>query len=150
MQEKVERKEKDDICKIYTTLTHPVESAWRFQIWYAHPISLDCHQLYNFARLPPTVHSNLSERLCSRSTFLRSFAVSRSLSNVVRFSPCTILPNFIDRSAETALYSSFGGHNGGVGRKGEKRKRTSGNFIASIHNQKGPCVQPQPFATITT
>ena len=27
IQEKVERKERDDICRIYTTLTHPVESA---------------------------------------------------------------------------------------------------------------------------
>ena len=38
-----------------------------------------------------------------------------------------ILPNFIDLSAETALYSRFGGHKGGVvmGEKGEKRKRTS-------------------------
>jgi hypothetical protein len=39
-----------------------------------------------------------------------------------------ILPNFIDLSAEAALYLCFGGHNGGMGRKGEKRKRTSGNF----------------------
>jgi len=36
----------------------------------------------------------------------------------------TILPNFIDLSAETALYSRFGGHNGGIV-KGEKRKHTS-------------------------
>jgi len=41
-----------------------------------------------------------------------------------------ILPNFIDLSAETALYSRFGGHKGGVvtgekGEKGEKRRRTS-------------------------
>ena len=36
----------------------------------------------------------------------------------------TILLNFIDLSAETALYSQFGGHNGGAV-KGEKRKRTS-------------------------
>jgi hypothetical protein len=39
----------------------------------------------------------------------------------------TILPNFIDLSAETVLYSRFGGHKGGVveGEKGEKRKRMS-------------------------
>jgi hypothetical protein len=36
----------------------------------------------------------------------------------------TILPNFIDLFAETALYLRFGGHKGGVV-KGEKRKRTS-------------------------
>jgi hypothetical protein len=36
----------------------------------------------------------------------------------------TILPNFIDLSAEAALYSRFGGYNGGVV-KGEQRKRTS-------------------------
>jgi len=29
-------------------------------------------------------------------------------------STCTILPNFINLSAETALYSRFGGHNRGV------------------------------------
>jgi hypothetical protein len=39
-------------------------------------------------------------------------------------STSTILPNFIDLFAETALYLSFGGHKGGVVR-GEKRKRTS-------------------------
>jgi hypothetical protein len=39
----------------------------------------------------------------------------------------TTLPNFIDLSAETVLYSHFGGHKGGVveGEKEEKRKRTS-------------------------
>jgi hypothetical protein len=39
----------------------------------------------------------------------------------------TILPNFIDLSAETVLSSRFGGHKGGVakGEKGEKRKCTS-------------------------
>ena len=39
----------------------------------------------------------------------------------------TILLDFIDLSAETALYSRFGSHKGGVvkGEKGEKRKRTS-------------------------
>ena len=36
----------------------------------------------------------------------------------------TILPNFIDLFAETALDSRFGGHKGGVV-KGEKEKRTS-------------------------
>jgi hypothetical protein len=36
----------------------------------------------------------------------------------------TTLPNFIDLSAETALYSRFSGHSGGVV-EGEKRKRTS-------------------------
>jgi hypothetical protein len=42
-------------------------------------------------------------------------------------STLTVLLNFIDLSAETALYSRFGGHKGGVikGEKGEKRKRTS-------------------------
>jgi len=34
----------------------------------------------------------------------------------------TILPNFVNLSAEAALYSRFGGHNGGIV-KGEKRKR---------------------------
>jgi hypothetical protein len=70
-----------------------------------------------FAWLPPTVDS---ERLYSQSACLRSaviFVKRRTVS--IR----TILPNFIDLSAET-LYLRSGGHNGGV-IKAEKRKRTS-------------------------
>ena len=54
----------------------------------------------------------------------------RDLRSVVIFvkyrevSTRMILPNS-SAIAETALYSRFGSHNGGVGRKGEKRKRMS-------------------------
>ena len=63
--------------------------------------------------------------------------------------------------AETALYSRFGGHNGGVV-KGEKRKYRSSIWFSwptkvilpanqgdLQGNQKGPCVQAHAFATIT-
>jgi len=64
-----------------------------------------------------------------------------------------ILPNFIDLSAKTALYSRFGGHKGGVvtGEKGEKRKRlqfgspgqpkriSRATKAILQGNQKGPC-----------
>ena len=56
----------------------------------------------------------------SRSAFLRSALIFVKYRKV---STRTILSNFIDLSAETALYSRFGGHNGGVV-MGEKRKRT--------------------------
>ena len=72
----------------------------------------------NLAWLPPTVHSN-----CSEAVYLatRTFAISAvlSLSNIVRFPPvryCQISPAI----AETALYSRFGGHNGGVVEKGRR------------------------------
>ena len=69
----------------------------------------------NFAWLPPAVRSNCSEAIClaARTLFLEAF-----LRSAVIFVKCrkvstrTTLPNFIDLSAETALYSRFGGHNG--------------------------------------
>ena len=70
-----------------------------------------------------SVRSNCSEAIClaARTLFLEAF-----LRTAVIFVKCrkvstrTTLPNFIDLSAETALYSRFGGHNGGVGRKGKR------------------------------
>ena len=45
----------------------------------------------------------------------------------------TMLPNFIDLSAEAVLYSLFGGHNGGVV-KGAQRKRTSSKRSLRVAN----------------
>ena len=55
------------------------------------------------------------------AAFLRSAVIFVKYRKV---SARMILLNFINLSAETALCSRFGGHNGGVV-KGEKRKRTS-------------------------
>ena len=85
----------------------PLASAVRFQIRYAHPMSLDCHQLYIVIVAKPCAWLQKP----SQSAFLRSvmiFVKSREVST------CTILPNFINLSVETALYSCFGGHNRGV------------------------------------
>ena len=73
----------------------------------------------NFAWLPLAIHSNCSEAVCLaartllladlRSAFLRSVVIFVKYREV---STRTVLPNSIDLSAETALYSRFGGHNG--------------------------------------
>ena len=57
---------------------------------------------FNFARLLLAVYSNRSERLYLRSAFLRSVMIFVKYREV---STRTVLPNFIDLSAETALYS---------------------------------------------
>jgi len=79
----------------------------------AHPIS------------PGSVHSNCSEAVCLATGILLLAAFLRSVVIFVKYreaSTCMILPNFVNLSAEIALYSRFGGHNGGIV-KGEKRKR---------------------------
>ena len=72
----------------------------------------------NLAWLPPTVHSNCSEAVClaARTRSVEIFIKYREVSTRM------ILPNFIDFSTETVLYSRFGGHKGGVvtGRRGRR------------------------------
>ena len=120
----------------------PLASAARFQIRYAHPISPDCHQLYTVIVAKPYAWLQKPEAVRNRP----SSAVSWSLLNIVRFPPvwyCQISSAI----AETALYSRFSGHNGGVV-KGEKRKRTSLKEFNSPSQlrqfpratKKGPCV----------
>ena len=109
-----------------TSFTPPFSE---LQIRYAHPISPGCHQLY----------SNCSEavRLATRTLLLAAFLRSVVIFVKYREVPTrTILPNFVNLSAETALYSRFGGQNGGIVR-GEKRKR---------HLQFG---QPRRFSRAT-
>jgi hypothetical protein len=72
----------------------------------------------------PAVHSNCSEAVCLAARTLLLAAFLRSVVIFVKYreiSTRTILLNFITLSAETALYSRFGGHVV----KGEERKRIS-------------------------
>src|ERR1700733_6152981 len=91
---------------IYVSVARPASHPpWaRFQIRYAHPISLDCHQLYIIVVAKP--YAWLQEPSRSRSVVI--FIKYREVSTHM------ILPNFIDLSAETTLYSRFGGHKGSV------------------------------------
>ena len=92
--------------------------AYRFRIRYT----------FNPARSPPAVHGDRSERLCLTA---RTSAVRDWSFTVVIFvkyhevSSRTIFPNFIGQCGETVLYSRFGA---GVGKRGRRRKRTSGKF----------------------
>ena len=88
------------------------------------PLWRDLNSLHasNFAWLPPAVRSNCSEAiyLAARTLFLEAF-----LRSAVIFVKCckvstrTTLPNLINISAETVLYSRFGGHNGRRSKGGE-------------------------------
>jgi hypothetical protein len=103
------------------TDAHPAPPLSELQIRFGYLISPDCRQLYIVIVAKP--YAWLQELYFWRTCDGPSSAVSWSLSNIVRFPPvryCQI-PSAIE---ETALYSRFGGHNGGVVR-GEKRKRTS-------------------------
>ena len=107
----------------------------------------------NLAWLPPTVYSNCSEAiyLAARTRSVVIFIKYREVSTYM------ILPNFIDFSTETVLYSRFGGHKGGVvtgrrGRRGGVRlqfgspgqlKQISRSTKAILQgNHKGPCAEP--------
>ena len=63
----------------------------------------------------------------------------------------TMLLNFIDLSAETALYSRFGGHKGGVvkGEKGEEEEAHVFNLIL-LANQSDSLWQPKRSLRIAT
>ena len=85
---------------------------------------------------------NCSEavRLATRTLLLAAFLDSVVIFVKYREVPTrTILPNFVNLSAETALYSRFGGQNGGIV-KGEERKR---------HLQFDSPGQPRRFSRAT-
>jgi len=105
------------------------------------------------AKSPPTAW--LQELRFWQTCDRPSSAVSWSLSNIVRFPPvryCQIPSTSLQRQRCTRVLAAT---TGGVV-KGERKKRTSSIWFswptkAILHgNQKGPCVQPQPFATTTT
>ena len=116
------------------------------------------HQLYIVTVAKP--YAWLQELCFWRTCDRPSSAVSWSLLNIVRFPPIRYC-QISSAIAEIALYSRFGGHNGGVV-MGEKRKCTSSIWFSwptkailpanqgdLQGNQKGPCVQVHAFATIT-
>ena len=67
----------------------------------------------NLAWLPLAVRSNCSEAIClaARTLFLEVLCSAVIFVKCRKVSTRTTLPNFINISAETALYSRFGGHN---------------------------------------
>jgi len=75
-----------------------------------------------------------------RPAFLRGVVIFVKYREV---STRTILPNSIDLSAETALYSRFGGHNGG---------RTPCKFVnvKSFELSESRCPNTWPCATVHT
>jgi hypothetical protein len=115
---------------VHDHLTPPL---WRKAIRFAYSI---------LAWLPPAIVANA---LCLRSAF-RSVVIFVKYREV---STRTILPNFIDLSAEAVLYSRR--------QKGEEKKHTSGKFQIAFDStswnspgqvgqfpratKKGPCVQ---------
>ena len=134
-----------------TSFTPPLASAPKFQIRYAHPTSLGCHQLHM------VIVVKLQEP--SRSAFLRSVMIFVKYREV---STRTTLPNLIGNCRDSIVFAFWWRH-------GQKRERGSicqgsarqessellqfnspsqpGQFpwptrIILQGNQNSPCVQP--------
>ena len=94
----------------YNLQCPPLASAPKFQIRYAHPISLNCHQMCIVIVAKP--YAWLQEP--SRSTF-RSVVIFVKYREV---STRTILPNFIGNCGDSVVFAFWRRH-------GQKRKRGS-------------------------
>ena len=80
--------------------TTPLASATRFQIRYAYPISLDCHQLYIVIVAKP--YTRLQEPCFWRSAFLCGVVVFVKYHQI---STRTIMPKFIGNCRDSVVFA---------------------------------------------